>query len=118
MLGQEELLEDEPDACRPQVGHFVVGHRGDVQPGDPHPAAGRPVERAHQLQQGGLARSRRADDPDQLTLAEGEVHPAQGLDGWLARIGLGHVVELEHSRPGAADGHADTGRDRGVVGCG
>ena len=70
VLGQEELLEDEPDPSGPQVGHVLVGHRGHVEPGDPHPAAGGPVEGPHQLQQGGLARPRGADDPDQLPLAE------------------------------------------------
>ena len=79
-----------------QVGDVVVGHGGDVQPGDPYVAAGGPVEGPHQLQQGGLARPRRADDPDQLPLADGEVHPAQGLDGRLAGVALGHVVDVEH----------------------
>ena len=30
VLGQEELLEDEPDPGGAQVGHVVVGHGGDV----------------------------------------------------------------------------------------
>ena len=99
VLGQEELLEDEPDPGGPQVGHLVVGHRGHVQPGDPHPAAGGPVEGSHQLQQRGLARPRGADDPDQLPRADREVHPAQGLDGRLAGVALGHVVDFEHRHP-------------------
>ena len=78
VLGQEELLEDEPDPGGPQVGHVLVGHRGHVEPGDPHPAAGGPVEGPHQLQQGGLARPRGADDPDQLPRADGEVHLRAG----------------------------------------
>ena len=78
VLGQEELLEDEPDPGGPQVGHVLVGHRCHVQPGDPHAAAGGPVEGSHQLQQGGLARPRGADDPDQLPLANGEVHLRAG----------------------------------------
>ena len=99
VLGQEELLEDEPDPGGAQVGHVVVGHRCHVEPGDPHPAAGGPVEGAHQLQQGGLARPRGADDPDQLPLADGEAHLAQGLDRRLAGIALGHVVHVEHRHP-------------------
>ncbi len=92
VLGQEVLLEDEPDPGGPQEGHVLVGHRCRVQPGDPHAAAGGPVERAHQLQQRGLARPRGADDPDQLPRADGETYPAQGLDGGLAGIALAHVV--------------------------
>ena len=118
VLGQEELLEDEPDPGGPQVGQLVVGHGGDVQPRDPYVAAGGPVEGSHQLQQGGLARPRRADDPDQLPLADGEVHPAQGLDGRLAGIAPGHVVHIEHRHPGTADSEAVAGRDRVAVGCG
>ena len=116
VLGQEELLEDEPDPGGPQVGHVVVGHGGDVQPGDPHVAAGGPVEGSHQLQQGGLARPRGADDPDQLPLADGEVHPAQGLDGRLAGIALGHVVDVEHRNLCGVSIGAVAGRDRWVVG--
>jgi hypothetical protein len=41
----------------------------------------------------------------------------QSLDGRLAGIGLGHVVDVEHHRPGAARDDAVVGRDRGVVGC-
>ena len=37
-------------------------HPGHVQPGDPHRAAGRLVQGAHQVQQRGLARPGRADD--------------------------------------------------------
>ena len=99
VLGQEELLEDEPDPSGPQIGHFVVGHGGDVQPGDPHLAAGGAVEGPHQLHQGGLARPRRPDDPDQLALADGEADPAQGLHGRLAGVALRDVVDVEHRSP-------------------
>ena len=100
-----------------QVGHVLVGHRCHVEPGDPHPAAGGPVEGPHQLQQGGLARPRGADDPDQLSRADGEVHPAQGLDGRLAGIALGHVVDVEHRHPCTAV-QAVAGRDRVGAGSG
>ena len=117
VLGQEELLEDEPDSRGPQIGDVVVGHGGDVQPRDPNMAAGGSVEGSHQLQQGGLARPRGADDPDQLPLADGEVHPAQGLDGWLAGITLGHVVDFEHRNLCPVGSRAVAGGDRVVVGC-
>ena len=100
VLGKEELLEDEPDPGGPQGGDVLVGHRCDVEPGDPDVAAGGPVEGAHQLQQGGLARPGRADDPDQLARADGEVHLVEGLDGRLAGVALGHIVDVEHGHPG------------------
>ena len=55
VFGQEELLKDEPDPSRPQVGDVVVGHGGDIEPCDAHPAAGGLVEGPHQLEQSGLA---------------------------------------------------------------
>ena len=64
MLGQEELLEYEPDPGRPQRRQLPVGHPGHVQAGDAHRPAGRLVQGAHQVQQ-------RADlpDPDGPTMA-------------------------------------------------
>ena len=118
VLGQEELLEDESDPGGPQVGHLVVRHGGDVQTGDPHVAAAGPVERSHQLQQGGLAGPRRADDPDQLPWADGEAHVAQGLDGWLAGVALGDVLDFEYRPRYTADSGAVIGGDRIVVWCG
>ena len=118
VLGQEELLEDEPDPGGPQVGHVLVGHRCHVEPGDPHPAVGGPVEGSHQLQQGGLARPRGADDPDKLPLANGETHLPQGLNRGLAGIALGHVIDVEHRHPGTVGSGAGAGRRRGAVGGG
>src|SRR6202042_1116534 len=36
VLGEEELLEHEPDPGRPQRGHLPVGHRRHVEAGVPH----------------------------------------------------------------------------------
>ena len=43
-----------------------VGHRGRVQAGDAHRPGGRPVQRAHQVQQRGLARPGRARPPPSI----------------------------------------------------
>ena len=98
VFGQEELLEDEPDPGGPQIGHVLVGHCGDVEPGNPYLTGSGSIEGSHQLQQSGLARSRRADDPDQLALADGEVDSAQSLNGRLTRVAFGHVLDVEHRR--------------------
>src|SRR5487761_884593 len=57
-------------------------------------------------------------DPDQLPLADGEIHPAQGLDGRFAGIVLGHVVHIEHRHPCTAESDAVVGGAPVVVGCG
>ncbi len=66
MLGEEELLEHEPDPGRPQRGQLPVGHPGRVQAGDAHRPAVRNVQGAHQVQQPGLARPGRAGYRHQL----------------------------------------------------
>ena len=68
--GQVELLEDEADPAGPQRGQLPVGERRDVVPVDPDAARGRPVQRADQVQHGGLAGAGRADDRDQLAVAD------------------------------------------------
>jgi len=50
-----ELLEHEPDGPGPQGGDLPVGELADVQPADPDGSGGRPVQRAHDVQQGRLA---------------------------------------------------------------
>ena len=56
VLGQEELLEHEPDPGGPQRGQVAVAHLGHVEAGEAHDAGGRPVQGAHEVEQGGLAR--------------------------------------------------------------
>ena len=46
-----------------------------------------------------LARTGRPDDADELPLMDRETHAPKGLDGRLGRVGLGHLVQLEHYRP-------------------
>ena len=64
VLGQEKLLEHEPDPRCPQRGQLPVFHPGDVQAGDPHDPARGPVQGAHQVQQRALARTGRAGHRD------------------------------------------------------
>ena len=63
VLGQEELLEHEADPGGPQGGQLSVGESADVEAGDPNVARAGPVQAAHQVQQGGLARPRRPTMP-------------------------------------------------------
>ena len=95
MLGQEELLEDEADPGGPQRRELPVGQHGHVEARDQHPAAARAVEGAHQVEESGLARPRRAHDGDQLPLVDAEADPPQSLDGGLDGVGLGDPLELQ-----------------------
>ena len=69
VLGQEELLEDEADARRTQRRDLAIAQPRDVDAGDRDAAGGGALERADQVQQRRLARSRGADDRDELARA-------------------------------------------------
>ena len=101
VLGQEELLEDEADPRGPQRRQLTVCQCGDVEPRDQHPAGGRAVEGAHQMEEGRLTGPRRPDDGEQLPLVDGEADPAQSLDGRLDGVGLCDPLELQDRRGGA-----------------
>ena len=63
---QVELLEDEAEGAQPQLCEIVVAQLREVAALEEDAAAGRPVERAQQLQQRRLARSARALERDEL----------------------------------------------------
>ena len=67
-------------------------------PGDADHAAGGPLEGAHHVQQGALARPGRADDGDQLALVDPQVDAGQGHDRRVAGVLLDHVDQLEDRR--------------------
>ena len=66
---------------------------GDVEAGDAHGARGGAVEGAHQVQQGGLARPRRADDATSSPWSTVKLTP-RARDGRLAGVDLGHLRRL------------------------
>ena len=111
VLGQEELLEHEADPGGPQRGQLPVGEPLDVEAGDADVPGAGPVQGAHQMQQRGFARPRRAHDPHQLALLDGERDSPQGGHRWVARVDLGHLVDLEH-RPVPAVGRRGGGGRR------
>ena len=57
VLGEEELLEHEADPGGSQRGEIGVGHRGDVEAREAHRSRTGTIEGAHEVQQGGLART-------------------------------------------------------------
>ena len=73
----------------------VVEHREGVAV-DHHLACRRLIERAHQVEEGGLARSRRPDDRDHLALGDGEIDRMQY--GHLASpaVTLADTFQLNH----------------------
>jgi hypothetical protein len=81
VLGQEILLEHEPDRRGAQRGQVLIGQRRDVQAGDPHRARAGPVQGAHQVQQGALARPGRAEHGDQFPAATVTLTPRSAVTG-------------------------------------
>src|SRR4029077_11714601 len=90
-----ELLEHEPDVPRSQHRERAVAEPGDVAAGDREAAAGGPLERAHDVQQGRLSRAGRADDGEQFAFADAQRHTTQRLDATGVR--LADVLEREHT---------------------
>ena len=74
-FGQKLMkLEHEADATVAQASQTVLGKAIDTFAVDEHLAAGRRIERAHNLKQCGLAGATAADDAHQLALADGEIN--------------------------------------------
>src|SRR5262245_28319342 len=104
VLGEKELLEDEPDPGRSECGDFPIREPGDVETGDRDPPRAGTIERSHQVQQRRLPGSRRPEDGDELALNDPEIDAAQGPHRWLLAVTLGHRLELEYCRgPSAHD---------------
>ena len=92
---EEERLEDEPDQVRTHAGQLTIAHRRGVDAGDADDPAGRPIERADDVQQRRLAGARRPDDRRQFAVAHFERHRVEGTDRRLAGVLLDDVDQLE-----------------------
>jgi hypothetical protein len=77
---QVEGLEDEAERVRPHLPDLRFGCGGQIPPGEGHPAPGRPVQPAEELEQRGLAVAGLALDGEPLALADFEVKVADGED--------------------------------------
>jgi hypothetical protein len=91
---QEELLEDEADPMGADGRELRLPHRRHVVPGDAHDAARGALERAHDVQQRGLARAGRPDHRRELPRGDRQRDAVEDVD--RPGIGLPHAVELEH----------------------
>ena len=97
--GEVELLEDEPDGTarerRTAAGPTAGPRRGRRSSTAP---AGRPVERADEVQHRRLARAGRPDDGDQLPVLDGQRHRVQRDDP--AGVGPADPVEGDERHVG------------------
>ncbi len=104
VLSEEELLEDETDPGDTQDCQLPVGQGSHVEPGDAYCPTRWPIQATGDVQQGRLARARRPHDRHQLAGSHAEAHVSQRTNGRVARVDLGHVVELEDEWRGAGTG--------------
>ena len=95
VFGEEELLEHEADPAATKPRQFPIAQQRDVHAGDAHRATRRAIQRADQMQQRRLARTRRADDADKFACADAEADTVECGHRRFARIDLADVFELE-----------------------
>ena len=81
VLGQEELLEDEPDLPSPQQRQLAVAQPRRVDPADPDDATAGSLERPDDVQERGLARPGGPDDRHQLAPPDGKDTPRRADTG-------------------------------------
>src|SRR5262249_28455615 len=93
---QVEGLEDEADGVVAQPGQLGGAQLGHVPAGDPQGPAGRPVQPAEQVHEGGLAGAGRAEDRGVVTGRDGPADPAQRGHRHATELVLaGHVYRLD-----------------------
>ena len=120
MLGEEELLEHEPDPARAQRRQLPVRQARHVQTGDLHRAGAGPVQAAHHVQQRGLARPRRAHHRHQLPRRHGQAHLAAARSPaahWGRSWSPGRPpAPRGHAPPRVADAAPSAGRPTPLIG--
>ena len=88
-LDEMELLEDEAKHAAAQRRQLPVGQPGDILAADLHGPARRPVQGAHDVEQGRLSRPGRPDDGDELAALDGQRHVVErGHVPWIRHPGL------------------------------
>src|SRR5439155_146557 len=100
---QVELLEDEPDSAVSDPSELVRREAPDTLAVQHIFPAGRGVEAAQEVHEGGLARARGTHDCDELAALDGDPHSAEVADvagrrrrdflGARAPVGLGEALE-------------------------
>ena len=89
---QVQVLEHEPDVFRPPVGQLARSHRAHFRSGHPDAAAGGLIQSGEQVEQGGLARPRRAHQRGKRSLGDVEREAGEDLD--LLGVALEDFVDV------------------------
>ena len=95
-------LEHEADLPPPEDGQLLVLQGGQLPAVHRHRAGGGPVQPAQHVQQGGLARPRRADDSHELAVLHAQLHPVQGFHQGVPRA----IIFLQF--PGLQNRHLES----------
>src|SRR5438309_1216254 len=94
-IEEVELLEDEAETGGAKAGELTIAHAAGVNAVDAHAPRGGPVERARDVQQGGLPGSGRSHDSKQLTRLNAQRHLAKRFDRWDAGIAPHDIAQLD-----------------------
>ena len=94
---QVEALEDEADLLVAQARTRVVAQVADVLAVEQELPAGEGLQQAGDVEEGGLARTRRTGDGDELALADMQVEGTQRMRFHLfGSVDLGDLAHLKH----------------------
>jgi hypothetical protein len=110
-------LEDETDVVAAPGRQLPGAHRVDALPVDVDLTAAGRIQSADQVEQRGLARTRRAHQCDEVALLDVQVDAVQNLDLFRAAlVGLGEVANADQCRHGSGVRSVDVGdRDTSVL---
>ena len=90
-------LKHKADAAAAQDGALLIAQGVDVPPFQQHGAGGGHVQPAQQMEQGGLAGPRSADNGGEAALLKGEIAPVEGAHlAFPPAINLGQVFRLQN----------------------
>ena len=104
---QMELLKDEANLASSQRRQLAIRQRGDVVSRHFDSPRRRPIECAHQMEQGRFAGAGRSDNRQQFTGPYVERHPINGPHRRGRGIDLHHVLKRQN-RPTYVDAHGIT----------
>ena len=99
-------LENEPYEAIAHLGQHIAGAPRESDSADPYLSCGGEVQRAQNVEEGGLSRPARTDDRHGLSRPNDEIYPAEDFEftSVPGAIALPHAGGAQNRLPGATRG--------------